>query len=109
MAGRYDLDAPQTEAKLTSATALGELAESRGLTLIELARGFVLSHPDISSVIVGPRTLAHLDSYVAASATVLDDETLDLIDRIVAPGTHFIERDNGIVLESLTPAGLRRR
>lgn len=106
--GRFDVSDPQNAAKLAAAERLARLAEDSGLTVPALALGFALSHPAVSSVIVGPRTREHLDAYIASSETVLDDAVLDEIDRIVAPGTTFLERDNGRIPEELTPAALRR-
>jgi len=106
--GRFTLDDPANAAKLVAADRLAVLADEAGLTLPTLALAFALNHPDVSSVIVGPRTREHLDAYVAAANIVLDDDLLDEIDLAVAPGTTFLERDNGRIPVSLTPAGLRR-
>lgn len=105
--GRYALDAPANQRKLDAADAIARLADEAGLRVIDLALGFALANPTISSVIVGPRTEAHLDSYLAAAAAPLDPALLARLDEIVAPGTHFIERDTGTILPALTPEGLR--
>ncbi|MGO2660291.1 aldo/keto reductase [Mycetocola reblochoni] len=107
-AGRFDVNDPSNAAKLAAAERIARLAEQQGLSVPALALGFALSHPAVSSVIIGPRTREHLDSYLAAAATVLDDTVLDELDRIVPPGTTFLERDNGRIPVELTPAGLRR-
>ena len=106
--GRFDVDAPANARKLDAAGALADLAGVNGLTLVQLAVGFALSHPDVTSVIVGPRTLDHLDSYLAAAHTVLEPGVLDAIDVITAPGTNYIERDAGIIIPALSPGRLRR-
>ncbi|PRY55971.1 aldo/keto reductase [Glycomyces artemisiae] len=106
--GRFDVDAPQNERKLAAADALATLAEDHGLTLVDLAIAFALGHPAISSVIIGPRTQEHLDAYLKAADVTLSDEVLDRIDAIVAPGTHFLERDTGRDTPSLQPSALRR-
>ncbi|GIG19981.1 aldo/keto reductase [Cellulomonas chitinilytica] len=106
--GRFDVDLARNAPKLAAADALARLAEEHGLTLVQLSVAFALHHPDVSSVIVGPRTVEHLHAYLDAAETVLSDEVLDRIDEIVAPGTTFVERDNGVVLPALTPARLRR-
>lgn len=46
--------------------ALAAVAADEGLSLVELAYGFVLGHPDVASVLVGPGTVAHLDAALAA-------------------------------------------
>jgi aryl-alcohol dehydrogenase-like predicted oxidoreductase len=106
--GRFDIGLERNRRKLAAADALARLAEENGLTLVELAIGFALNHPAISSVIVGPRTREHLDAYLAAASTQLSDDVLDRIDEIVEPGTQFLERDTGAHTPSLQPAGLRR-
>ena len=43
-----------------------EFAGEAGLTLVELALGFVLEHPAVTSPIIGPRTMEHLESQLPA-------------------------------------------
>ena len=59
---RYDARDPSNAAKLDAADALGALAEEAGLTLIQMAIAFVTRHPAVTSAIIGPRTMAHLDA-----------------------------------------------
>jgi aryl-alcohol dehydrogenase-like predicted oxidoreductase len=106
--GRFDISLERNQRKLAAAGALAKLAEENGLTLPELAVAFALNHPAVSSVIIGPRTQAHLERYLKASTTGLSPEALDAIDTIVAPGTQFLERDTGRDSPSLQPAALRR-
>ncbi|WP_040801992.1 aldo/keto reductase [Nocardia higoensis] len=106
--GRFDVDNPANAEKLAAADALAQLAEDAGLTLVQLAIGFVLSHPNISATIVGPRTEEHLDAYLGAADAVLDDDVLDRIDKIVAPGKIFHERDTGTIAPALGDPALRR-
>jgi aryl-alcohol dehydrogenase-like predicted oxidoreductase len=106
--GRFDIAADRNQRKLAAADALAGLAEERGLTLVELAVAFALNHPAVSSVIIGPRTAEHLDAYLKAATVSLDAATLDRIDSIVEPGTHFLERDTGVDTPSLQPSSLRR-
>ncbi|MFF2083914.1 aldo/keto reductase [Nocardia sp. NPDC058176] len=106
--GRFDIDAPANADKLAAADALAVLAEESGLTLIQLAIGFVLAHRDVTAAIIGPRTGEHLDTYLAAADVVLTDEILDRIDEIVPPGTIFSDRDTGKIPDALADAALRR-
>ena len=55
--GRYDLTLPANQRKLEVVTELAAVAEDAGISLIELALGFVLEHPAVTSAIIGPRTL----------------------------------------------------
>ncbi len=106
---RYDLSVPVNQAKLEAATALAELADEAGMSLIHLALGFVLGHPGVTSAIIGPRTREHLDSQLAAGDLALDAELLDRIDAIVPPGTNIDPVDRGYVPASLAKPRLRRR
>jgi aryl-alcohol dehydrogenase-like predicted oxidoreductase len=106
--GRFDISLASNQRKLAAADALARLAQDNGLTLVELAVGFALSHPAISSVIIGPRTHEHLEAYLKAGATELAADILDRVDEITDPGTQFIERDTGIDTPSLRPAARRR-
>ncbi|WP_439693426.1 aldo/keto reductase [Curtobacterium sp. SP.BCo] len=105
----YDIGAPANRRKLDVADRLGQLADESGLTLLELAVGFALTHPDVSSVVIGPRTRSHVDAYAQASEVGLDDDVLDAVDAIVAPGTHVLEGDTGVALPALSRERLRGR
>ena len=65
---------------------LGEVATGVGLDLQALAHAWVLRQPGVTSMIVGPRTLAHLDAALAVAAVELPQDALDEIDAIVPPG-----------------------
>ncbi|GAB3139898.1 aldo/keto reductase [Microbispora hainanensis] len=106
--GRFDVTLERNRRKLAAADALARLAEDSGLTLVDLALAFALNHPAVSSVIIGPRTIEHLDAYLKAATVELSEDVLDRIDEIVAPGTHFVERDTGGDTPSLQPSALRR-
>jgi aryl-alcohol dehydrogenase-like predicted oxidoreductase len=82
-----DAEDPANATKLAAVQALGRLAEKAGLSLIQLATAFVLRHPAVSSAVIGPRTLEHLEGYLAADGVHLGDDVLDQIDGVVAPGT----------------------
>lgn len=105
----FDVSRPDNRAKLDVVERFGQLADQAGLTLLELAVGFALTHPDVASVVVGPRTTSHVDAYVQAAEVVLDDGLLDAVDAVVAPGTHVLERDTGSPLPALSRERLRGR
>ena len=85
--GVYDSTNPANEAKLDAADALGALADEAGISLIQMAIAFVTRHPAVTSAIIGPRTMEHLESYLAADGTELSADVLDRIDEIVPPGS----------------------
>ena len=71
-----DATLPANAAKLDAADALGALAEEAGMTLIQMAIAFVTRHPAVTSAIVGPRTMEHLESYLAAAAIDLPSDVI---------------------------------
>jgi aryl-alcohol dehydrogenase-like predicted oxidoreductase len=105
---RYDLSIPANQRKLDAADALAELAEEAGITLIEMAIAFVIRHPAVTSAIIGPRTMEHLESQLTAADVELSDELLDRIDEIVPPGLNVNPTDAGWDNPALTPQALRR-
>jgi aryl-alcohol dehydrogenase-like predicted oxidoreductase len=106
---RYDLALAGNQRKLEVVTELAALADEAGLSLIELALAFVLEHPAISSAIIGPRTMDHLESQLTAPGIRLEEAVLDRIDEIVAPGTNVNPDDGGWSPAHLTEASSRRR
>jgi aryl-alcohol dehydrogenase-like predicted oxidoreductase len=106
---RYDLSMPANRRKLEVVERLVQLADGGGLTLIELAIGFVLAHRAVTSPIIGPRTMDHLEPLLKAADAKLSSDVLDRIDEIVAPGTNLNPADGGYVPPSLADAALRRR
>jgi aryl-alcohol dehydrogenase-like predicted oxidoreductase len=62
------------------------LAESADMSLMHMALAFVVAHPALTSAIIGPRTMDHLDGLLEGAEVVLSDELLDRIDEIVPPG-----------------------
>jgi aryl-alcohol dehydrogenase-like predicted oxidoreductase len=109
-AAAYDVTSPANAAKLDAADALGTLADEAGITLIQMAIAFITRHPAVTSAIVGPRTPAHLDSYLAADGVELSSDVLDRIDEIVAPGHTVNIADNmWSTSTSALDAAFRRR
>ena len=92
--GAYDAANPANAAKLDAADALGALAAEAGLTLIQMAVAFVIRHPAVTSAIIGPRTMEHLDGYLASDGIELSADLLDRIDEIVPPGVTINVADN---------------
>jgi len=91
---RYDASDPSNAAKLDAADALGALADETGLTLIQMAVAFVTRHPAVTSAIIGPRTMEHLEGYLAADGIELSTDVLDRIDEIVPPAVTINVADN---------------
>jgi aryl-alcohol dehydrogenase-like predicted oxidoreductase len=104
----FDPELPANQRKLDAADALAELAEEAGITLIQLAIAFALNHPAVTAPIIGPRTMEHLESQLAAADVRLDDAVLDRIDEIVPPGTDLNVADAGWDNPALAAARRRR-
>jgi aryl-alcohol dehydrogenase-like predicted oxidoreductase len=88
-AGRGDKRIAETEFRAESLAIAQQLqghAEARGVTLAQFATAWVLANPAVSSVIAGPRTFAHWESYLPAVHFTPDADDEALIDRLVAPG-----------------------
>jgi aryl-alcohol dehydrogenase-like predicted oxidoreductase len=109
MPSRYDMSEPANQRKLAAAQALGELADQAGMSLIELALGFVNAHPAVTAAIIGPRTREHLDSQLPALERTLSADVLDRIDEIVAPGVNVNPSERGWDPPWLADSSQRRR
>jgi aryl-alcohol dehydrogenase-like predicted oxidoreductase len=105
---RFDMNLPANQRKLDVVDELAQLAEANGMTLIEMAIAFTITHPGVTSAIVGPRTMEQLESYLPAADIRLSVEVLDRIDELVAPGVTMNPEDNSYGAHELLPAARRR-
>ena len=108
LARRFDMSLAENQRKLEAVEQLARVADDAGLSLIELAIGFVVNHPAVTSAIIGPRTMEQLESQLPAADASLDAAVLDRIDAIVAPGVNLNHADTSYGEQVLDPA-LRRR
>ena len=109
MGGRFDPARPENDRKHDLVDELGKVAAEAGCSLVHLALAFVLVHPAVTSAIVGPRTMEHLESQLGATDVVLTDEVLDRIDELVAPGTNVQPADAGYTPPAIEASWRRRR
>ncbi|MET9361180.1 aldo/keto reductase [Streptomyces sp. NPDC006632] len=109
MPERFDIALPANRARLTAVEQLAKIADEAGLTMIQLALGFVTAHPGVTAALIGPRTPDHLRSQLAAADTVLSTDVLDAIDAVVAPGTDLAAHEKSDTPPSLLDPALRRR
>jgi aryl-alcohol dehydrogenase-like predicted oxidoreductase len=105
---RFDMSIPANQRKLEAADALAELAQEAGVSLVHLALAFVIRHPAVTSAIIGPRTMEHLESQLGAADVTLSDDVLDRIDAIVPPGVNVNPTDGGWDSPALAAAARRR-
>jgi aryl-alcohol dehydrogenase-like predicted oxidoreductase len=73
---------------LEAVAALVPLAEASGLTMVQLALGWVLRTPSVASAIVGASRPDQLDDAVAASGVVLDADLLAAVDAVLDDPAH---------------------
>jgi len=97
------------ERRIDVVEQLIELANQSGIKLTHLAIAFAITHPGVTSAIVGPRTMAHLDDYLAGMEVSLSDDILDRIDEIVPAGTDVGQLDMAYNPPAITDVSLRRR
>ena len=97
------------ERRLDAVEQLTGLAEEAGLALRHIAIAFAIAHPAVSSAIIGPRTMDHLEDLLAGADVTLTDDVLDRIDEIVAPGTDVGALDMAYRPPALLEPALRRR
>lgn len=97
------------ERRLDAVERLIALAAESGLPLTHMAMAFAIRHPAVSSALLGPRTMAHLDDLLGGLDVELSDDILDRIDAIVPPGTDAGTLDQAYVPPSLTDVTRRRR
>jgi aryl-alcohol dehydrogenase-like predicted oxidoreductase len=74
---------------------LANVAEGAGLSLIQLALGFVVSNPAVTSALIGPRTPEQLDSLLDAADVMIPTDVLAAVDEIVSPGLTINPVDDG--------------
>jgi aryl-alcohol dehydrogenase-like predicted oxidoreductase len=123
LSGKYRKSAPQPdtarasmfpkqwsdERNLDAVEKLIPIAQEAGLSLIHMAMAFVMAHPGVTSAIIGPRTMQHLDDLLAGAEIQLSDGILDRIDAVVAPGTDSGAMGATYEPPAMTQATLRRR
>jgi aryl-alcohol dehydrogenase-like predicted oxidoreductase len=97
------------ERSLDAVEQLISLADSAGLSLTHMALAFVMAHPGVTSAILGPRRMEHLDDLLAGREVRLTDDVLDRIDAIVPPGTETAPIEADYRPSALLKAELRRR
>ena len=85
--GGFDPEAELYQRKLALVGELTQVAQQAGITLAQLAVAFVLEHPYVTSTIIGPRTMEHLEGLLPAVDLQLDTAVLDQIDKIVPSGS----------------------
>lgn len=92
---RYHLERPGNQRKLDLVEDLLNVAGEAGISLTHLSVAFALTHPAVTSAIIGPRTMEQLMDLVVGAEVRLDASTLDAIDAVVQPGSVVERADRG--------------
>lgn len=83
-----------SERGLVAAQRVGELAKERGMTASQLGLLWCKDQPGITSPILGPRTMAHLEDALGIADQKLDDAARSALDGVVHPGTAVADFHN---------------
>lgn len=109
LAGRYDQGIPDdsrgvrgttlfrermSERGLQVAREVGRMALERGLSTAQLALLWCMLQPGVTSPIVGPRTLAHIESFLPVMEMTLSTDELAAFDTLVHPGNAVADFHN---------------
>ena len=97
------------ERRIDAVEQLIPIAAEAGMPMTHLAMAFTIAHPGVTSALIGPRTMSHLDDLLAGLNVALGDDILDRIDEIVPPGTEIGSLDQDYLPPALQNADLRRR
>jgi aryl-alcohol dehydrogenase-like predicted oxidoreductase len=66
--------------------AVGTIAQERGVTMGQVALNWLRRRPGVASVLLGCRTVAHLDDNLSALEWDLSDAEMETLNRVSAPG-----------------------
>jgi aryl-alcohol dehydrogenase-like predicted oxidoreductase len=77
-----------------TAARVAEMAQERGLTGAQLALLWVKDQPGVTSPIIGPKTLAHLEEFIPVLDMTLADADRPLFDGLVHPGNAVADFHN---------------
>ncbi len=76
----------QNARKHAAVEQLQRIADDAGSTLgAQLALGWAVEHPAVTSALIGPRTEEQLDDLLAVADVTLSNDVLDAIDGVVEP------------------------
>ena len=86
----FDAD---NESKFDAVEALTAIADNAGMSLTHIALAWNTEHPAVSATLLGPRTEKQLNDLLGATDLRLDEDILDAIDTVVAPGVSINPAD----------------
>ncbi|MBR3765731.1 MAG: aldo/keto reductase [Muribaculaceae bacterium] len=81
--GKYLTNANITPEILEKVAKLNDLAKQRGQSLAQMATAWILSHEPVTSVIIGPRTMAQLEDSLNYGNTYFSEQEITMINEIL--------------------------
>lgn len=97
------------ESRLEKVEQFLTLATESGIPITHLAMSFAITHPGITSALIGPRTIPQLDDLLKGLDVALPDDVLDRIDEIVPPGTDIGRLDQTYLPPAVLNRSMSRR
>ena len=82
MRGRFEPPVPDPDRIYDVLDVLEDIASTRGISLAQLGLAYLFTRPGVSSVITGPRTVAHLTEALLSCDVALSPEDLMRIDHV---------------------------
>jgi aryl-alcohol dehydrogenase-like predicted oxidoreductase len=82
------------QAGIEVARKVEAMAQERSLTITQLALLWVKDQPGVTSPIIGPRTMTHLEDALGIMDTQLDEADIPLFDQLVHPGNAVADFHN---------------
>ncbi len=82
------------QAGIEVAQKLEKMAAERGMTITQLALLWVKDQPGVTSPIIGPRTMGHLEDALGILDKSLDEADITLFDELVHPGNAVADFHN---------------
>ena len=73
---------------------MAEMAKERNMTITQLALLWVKDQPGVTSPIIGPRTMIHLEDALSVLEMTLDEADRPIFDELVHPGTAVADFHN---------------
>ena len=109
LAGRYDKGTPDDSRAARSGAMfrdrvtdtgkeigrkVGEMARARGMTTAQMSLLWCMVQPAVTAPIIGPRTMAHIESFIPVMDMTLSEEELKQFDELVHPGNAVADFHN---------------
>ncbi|MCA9889309.1 MAG: aldo/keto reductase, partial [Anaerolineae bacterium] len=82
---------------------LEDLANEKGKSMSQVALAWVAAQPGVTSPIIGPRTMEHLEDNLGAVGIEFSEEDLRRLDEVSAPETAIVNYYTGQMMDFKPP------